>query len=340
MKKVLVIGNLPGKDKRSIGGATKLLESYIEYLDANSVEYDHLQIRSQWKRFTYLINILNFLVRFIFLFYRYETISIHATRDFSLTLGWVVVLISKVCKKKVLYHVFGGNLHEYHKESNFILKSLLNIIVKKSDFFYVETKRMVSYFCEINESSRIIWLPNCRKSNNIINETKYENRFIFVSRVTRTKGIYELVEAFTILGKDYVLDIYGPVDDSKILSHIENSINSNYKGLLGSKEVYEKLSTYNFHILPTFHDGEGYPGVVIEAMSVGTPSICSDWNCLDEIIINDENGYLIKPKSVESIVEVILKIDPNSFDSLKMKTHKCFKNFSDNFVFKKLEENI
>jgi glycosyltransferase involved in cell wall biosynthesis len=57
---------------------------------------------------------------------------------------------------------------------------------------------------------------------------------------------------------------------------------------------------YDALILPTHYQGEGYPGVIIEAYCIGMPVICTNWQSLPEIV-DVSSGILINPKDSESL---------------------------------------
>jgi poly-gamma-glutamate synthesis protein (capsule biosynthesis protein) len=80
-----------------------------------------------------------------------------------------------------------------------------------------------------------------------------------------------------------------------------------YRGVVPPKEVTSVLSGYDALLLPTYHDGEGYPGVVLEAFGVGIPVICTRWRALPEIV-DETCGLLVEPRDSESLLEAMTKL--------------------------------
>lgn len=69
------------------------------------------------------------------------------------------------------------------------------------------------------------------------------------------------------------------------------------------EKEYQKSDIF---LLPSLY--EGYPNVVVEAMSCGLPVICSNRYENPYIVKNGVNGYLFNPESADDIAEAIVKI--------------------------------
>ena len=68
-------------------------------------------------------------------------------------------------------------------------------------------------------------------------------------------------------------------------------------GLDLTKEAgYRQLATYDAMLFPIFYEGEGFPGVFIDAFIAAIPVIATDWHCNTEIIHVGRTGFIIPPK--------------------------------------------
>ena len=56
-------------------------------------------------------------------------------------------------------------------------------------------------------------------------------------------------------------------------------------------------------LFPTFWKGEGFPGVIIDAFVSGLPVIASDWNMNAEVVVDGENGFVIKANCVDALMD-------------------------------------
>jgi len=89
--------------------------------------------------------------------------------------------------------------------------------------------------------------------------------------------------------------------------------------LSGVPNAYKYLRAFDVFVLPSVK--EGFPWVVLEAMTAELPIIATKVGVIPEVIQNNENGILIKPRSSEAIVEAIKKLLDNP--SLREKLAKA-----------------
>ncbi|NRD18528.1 glycosyltransferase [Winogradskyella eckloniae] len=332
--KILLIGNIPGKNVNSIGGANTYTYALLKKLKSSDlIELDFIKIRFFWFKYGQVIDYIFFPFRFLFKIHKYDVISIHATWDFHLTIGPFIVFVSRLLGKKVIYHFFGGKFHKVYQSLPELIKKYLDLTILKSDYKLMETKRMIEFFKEHKRRDGFIWFPNSRDKVDSEQKT-YSKKFVFISRVTPNKGIDYIIEAIDVLDGKYTVDIYGPIDRN----FYNNSFDKQtfYKGVLSSDEVISTLQCYDVLVLPTFHPGEGYPGIFIEAMSVGMPIIATKWNALDELIVDEYNGKLIEIKSTSDLVNAIKFFNENNYQTLSNNSLIKFNDFDINLMSKKI----
>lgn len=130
--------------------------------------------------------------------------------------------------------------------------------------------------------------------------------FIFVGRIVADKGINELIAAFTQLSAEHKkckLILVGPLEKEldPLLPETEAAI-LNSEAILSvgyQNDVRPYFAISDCLVFPSYR--EGFPNVVMQAGAMGLPSIVTDINGCNEIIISGENGILIEPKSTEAI---------------------------------------
>ena len=136
--------------------------------------------------------------------------------------------------------------------------------------------------------------------------------FLLISRMIREKGIYEFIEAAKILKKDWKnlhFDIVGFFDDNvnkintELLSEMNDQGIINFHG--STTDVRPFIRNSSIYVLPSFYR-EGIPRSILEAMSMGRPIITTSLPGCKETVIQGENGFLVSPKSVSSLVEAMI----------------------------------
>lgn len=138
--------------------------------------------------------------------------------------------------------------------------------------------------------------------------------FIFVGRLVGDKGINELVSAFSKLEtKNTKLLLVGPLETEldplkeEILKEINSNPNIISVGF--QKDVRPYFAIANALVFPSYR--EGFPNVVMQAGAMELPSIVSNINGCNEIIIEGENGAIIPVKNSQAIQEAMQKIIEN-----------------------------
>lgn len=146
--------------------------------------------------------------------------------------------------------------------------------------------------------------------------------FVFVGRLVGDKGINELIEAFSQLTiHNARLLLVGPLESdldpllSETLKEIETNPNVISVGF--QKDVRPYFAISDALVFPSYR--EGFPNVVMQAGAMGLPSIVSNINGCNEIIIEGENGLIIPVKDSEAIQSAMLKMIEDKEFYLKLK---------------------
>jgi glycosyltransferase involved in cell wall biosynthesis len=140
--------------------------------------------------------------------------------------------------------------------------------------------------------------PNLYDNNKIrqqFNIPQNEFVFLFVGRIVKDKGVFELLESYNQLCTRYSntsLYIIGPNDkqgdDFKLFENLCSRNNKVYYFDFNN-DIREFLVLSNCFVLPSYR--EGFPNVVLEAGSMGKPVIMTNVNGYHEYL-NKSNGLL------------------------------------------------
>jgi len=135
-------------------------------------------------------------------------------------------------------------------------------------------------------------------------------KFLFVGRIEKDKGIFELIEASSILAEcgnnKFELWVVG---DGGSFSEVKAKVLKAGYGitiLFGWKnktEIHDIIRKAHVLVLPSY--SEGFPNVILEAMSQGLPILASNVGAIPESVIDGLNGYLVEPRSTESLLAVM-----------------------------------
>lgn len=332
-KKLAIIGGTPIEDRASsFGGTTVLLQNMIDYCTRESIPHMHILTNKYGGALASIRN-MGFLFSTLFSCRKeIGTLMVNISSYFGgvFVIYPLVLLYAKIFGKKIVFRKFGGVFHQKLDESPF-LRSVALWLLRKTDLTMVETQSMLKYFEE--KGIRTFWFPNVRTaSEERTSPTSYTKRFVFISHVRPSKGVDIILNVSKQLPEDYVVDIYGPIMDEKYTPSYFAQYKAQYKGVLNPDEVRSTLASYDVLLLPTYWPGEGYPGIMIEAFSVGVPAIASSWGGIPEIVQNGKNGIIIPVKDEEALREAMLSIDTAKYQELSHHALHSFLDYDDNIV--------
>ena len=170
-----------------------------------------------------------------------------------------------------------------------------------------------------------------------------EDAFVygFVGRITRDKGINELLSAFKQLSpENSYLMLVGSEEINKnidfdLFNWSKSAENVIYTGSTSVVEQY--LSAMDVYILPSYR--EGFGSCVIEAEAMGLPVIVSNIPGPTDAMLKDETGLVVEKADVRSLKEAmeIIRNDRELYQSLASNTLAFAEN---NFEQGKLFEHI
>lgn len=140
--------------------------------------------------------------------------------------------------------------------------------------------------------------------------------FVFIGRLVTDKGIKELIDAFCTMGKagkNAKLLLIGHVEGEsdqlpkKTWQKINTHKSINYIGV--QRDVRPFLAISDALAFPSYR--EGFPNVVLEAGAMGLPAIVTNINGCNEIIEHGNNGLIIPPKDVGSLLNSMIELRTN-----------------------------
>lgn len=203
------------------------------------------------------------------------------------------------------------------------------IMVKIADAYITNSKAGQDYLVEVLEAepekvfARPYEIPaaasllNPETTRALSKKSFSKPIFLFVGRIIPRKGLHLLLEACTILKQqghqNYTLLIVG---DGQQRSELEafckkHNLEDCVKWI--GKVDYQEISNYfqvaDIFILPTLEDTWGV--VVLEAMLLGKPVLCSQGAGSSELIIDGENGYVFDPQARKELAQIMAKLIEN-----------------------------
>ena len=244
---------------------------------------------------------------------------VYGSQRFCCTFGVVAPLIARARGQIPLYmYVQGGGFDEFLGSINGICRRYVLWGCRRYDAVYVQTSMLCSALiakipkvAQIPNWIRQDWLTSGEAAPEIPLNKNQIRRFMFLGEVREEKGVSVLVDAFRSLADNpsIELSIFGPIRPAyrakfhQLLLTAPSTIR--YCGELRNENVRQALWNHDALILPTFFPTEGYPGVILEAMSQRRLVITTRWRAIPEIAIDGETAVLCQPRAVQDLARAL-----------------------------------
>ncbi len=156
-----------------------------------------------------------------------------------------------------------------------------------------------------------------------------EKIILYVGMLTERKGIDKVIEISTRLlneGQNIKTILVGD-------AHGENVFKKNVSGKYaekiifagGRKEIPEFMKLAHVLLLPS--EGEGLPGVVMEAMAAGLPVVATEEGCTPDLIDERSGGFLVNNGNYHSPILKMIT-DQKLLQQMQQKGKEKIKEFS------------
>ena len=140
---------------------------------------------------------------------------------------------------------------------------------------------------------------------------KEDKVIVYVGRIGEEKNIEEVINNFDEIVKvdqKVKLVIVGGGPYLEVLRKValENKVDDKiiFTGMIGPTEIYKYYKVGDVFVTASTSETQGL--TYIEALSCGVPVLCKYDQCIDNVIINDHNGFAYNTK--DEFVEEALKI--------------------------------
>lgn len=225
-----------------------------------------------------------------------------------------------------------GNIFNTKKINLYPIKIILillcKIALRNAKIIIFQNNDNLQYFNKIKIAPRVKKVI-VEGSGVDVNYFKYKPfskkniTFLLIARLLKDKGIFEYIEAAKIIKskiKNINFNLIGAIDSSNNridINYVKKNHNEEIINYLGFKEnVRPYIAESHVFVLPSYH--EGLPRSVLEAMSMGRPIITTQVPGCKETVVNNENGFLIPSRNVDTLIKKMNWFINNKKEILKM----------------------
>lgn len=230
--------------------------------------------------------------------------------------GPLIYGLTRLQRTPLCVRVFGGDLDLGYERAPGWKQSLARATFLRSPWLLLQTHALCAAFGE-HGSSR--WFPTTRDLEAPAGPAQGPCRkFVYIGQLRPEKGLAEVLAAAEALPESCQVDLYGPPMPDTDVAALEHHPRARWHGPLDPERVPAVLAEHDALLFPTYYEGEGMPGIVVEALQLGKPVLCSDWRALPELVRDGVNGLHVSPRSKSSLAFAMKRLadDPTLYREL------------------------
>ena len=228
--------------------------------------------------------------------------------------GKYINCIKKKCIKDSTLKSVLGAIEGYYYRYKKIYTKKIDYIITPSEFY---KQKLVE---DGIPKEKIEAIHNFVELEEYDIETQDEGYALYFGRLSKEKGILNLIEAFskTKMGILYIAG-EGPEKENieKFIKEKDLSERIKLLGFLKSNEMKKCISKSKFVVVPSIWY-ENCPYSVMETLAIGKPVLGADIGGIPELVKNNENGLIYKYDNIDELSEKMQQFFENTDLTNKM----------------------
>lgn len=249
-------------------------------------------------------------VMYYLVFKDIEVVMAFSSKGMSFIEKGIMIRIAKVFGKRTIIAPRSGLLIDNFDNSNFYRNQAKGIF-SSSDVILCQGRYWKEYFIKNLNAEE----EKCVVLNNWIDVESYKDstfhsssgdlKVLFLSRIEKNKGIYDLVKIIKKSEEGFQFIIAGEgseLDQLKIdigLACPDKKVT--FTGWISGKEKRKVLEDADMLLMLSYR--EGLPNVILEAMASKTAVISTTVGAVEDVIENQGNGLLVEPGDIGGVIK-------------------------------------
>ena len=220
---------------------------------------------------------------------------------------------------KVITQIHGGPMPDAFLPLPAMAAILRRTLESSAAIAVLSSQEQAAYdaFCP---AARVLCIPNAIDPTGLLgkiteSDRKRPLRLVYIGRLLREKGLFEVVEAMALLqaaGRHVVLDIAGtgPARAELEATALRRGVGAvvRFHGPLFGAAKAALWRQADLLAFPTYHP-EGLPYSLLEAMAAGTPAITCAIAAIPDVMQDRVHGMFVPPRDAHALATAIAACD-------------------------------
>ncbi|MGB5080356.1 MAG: glycosyltransferase family 4 protein [Burkholderiales bacterium] len=314
-----------GPSLNALSGVSTHLRTLLASDLARDYDLLHFQVGSEGRR----ENVLQRLMRFIFSPLRlalFLTVTgarvVHMNVSLNPKSYWrdlVYSIVSRSLGRRVVTQIHGGAMPQDFFRGHALLTWILRRFLVSSDVVTVLSSAELEAYRKFDARINAHLVPNAIDPAGLTDRLRFYNthaplRLVYVGRLVRAKGLFEIVEALSELkraGREFVFFVAGEGEDhGELMAASEKAALQDRVRFLGSVFAAEKRRLWlqsDVFVFPSYM--EGLPYSLLEAMAAGCVPIATPVAAIPDVMRDGEHGLFVPARDPGALAIAVATLD-------------------------------
>ena len=334
----------PARSKHKIGlfgpslAALSGVSTHVRMLFSSDLarDYDllHFQVGSEGRRESALQKLMRFTLSPLHLalfLLRTGARVVHINASLDLKSYWrdlAYSIVARLLGRRVVNQIHGGAMPQNLFHGNAFLTWLLRRFLVSSDVVAVLSTEELNAYRAFDSRIKVHLVPNAIDPAGLADQVRSYNtdrplKLVYVGRLVRTKGLFEIIEALRELkraGREFKLSIAGGGPDQiELMAASEAAGLEDRVRFLGSVFAAEKCRLWlesDLFVFPSYM--EGLPYSLLEAMAAGCVPITTPVAAVPDVMRDEEHGLFVPAKDAGAFAIAVAALDDDRERMIRM----------------------
>lgn len=262
-----------------------------------------------------LVVALGALARFISLSVsgRVAIVHVHSASNASFWRKSLFISIARLGRQRVVFHLHGGGFVEFYQRVGPVRRRIIQMILNRADELVVLSPVWRERLTRITAKRPISVIGNPVDLANVASNQKSDpHTVLFVGKICRDKGVFDLVEALPLVRaavSSVRLIVAGTGASAELMECAGRVACSDLIELVGwvTGEAKSKLfGRCAVYVLPSYI--ECMPVGLLEAMACGCAVVATPIGGIPDVVEDGTNGLLVTPGDRQALADALVRL--------------------------------
>jgi len=256
----------------------------------------------------------------------------------------IFILLAYAARRPVIFHLHGGNFDAFYARMGQWRQRLIRFVLDRASCIIVLSTQWESWIHSASHNQRVVCIHNPVTVRPLTEAPRNGYRLLFLGRMCRDKGTYDLLEVIANLGQRFPEAELFCAGDGEAQ---EVAARAQALGIWGRVKILDwvtgdaknqLIETAGILVLPSYF--EGLPMSVLEAMAAGVPVVTTTVGGIPDAVDDGVDGCLVEPGDKTMLERTLARLLEDHELQKRIGNaarQKIIERFSSNIVISKLE---